>query len=414
MTTFIPLTCPYCNAPATTPPGASTGQRILCNRCGETFSLRTTPAAFSPTIPASAAATAFMEGPAANLPAVPPAPHRPTPRRNRLVAVVVLGTMFLMATLSLTFALYTRAERRANDTAMKKRPGRGLFAAARPEPPPEPLSPWRLPLLGYLPPDTNIVLGLHVAELFHDKAGRQLLDQPLRIGRTSIRPGQIAGWCGLPLEDIDHIVLGISTRDPIIPPAVLLVRTNRPYLPEQVRNAVKGEHKPGSGKKQLYHFTLQNPMVDAVVWCIDGQTLALALIPAYLDAVPAEPRAGLDHLPQTVRATLKDRVESGALLWLVGGLDDRTWDLVTTLAPWVDRQRLASLRTVAAWVLPQDQVRVGAVFQSQDAAAARHIEDLFSKPGTTANPNLKVVRDGPWVTLQYRTDLEAVLQAMAR
>ena len=194
-----------------------------------------------------------------NLSAVPPVPHRPTPRRNRLVAVVVLGTMLLMATLSLTFALYTRAERRANDTAMKKRPGRGLFAAARPEPPPEPLSPWRLPLLGYLPPDTNIVLGLHVAELLHDKAGRQLLDQPLRLGRSSIRPGQIAGWCGLPLEDIDHIVLGISTGDPLIPPAVLLVRTNRPYLPEQVRNCRQGRAQTGKRQETTVSFQSAKP-----------------------------------------------------------------------------------------------------------------------------------------------------------
>src|SRR5258708_2048245 len=89
---FASLTCPYCNAPATIPPGTKVGQRIPCTRCGDSFALRPGQQAFTATPPAS-------------LPTISEQPlHRPTPRRNWLVGGTVLGVMVVMATVSLTFA----------------------------------------------------------------------------------------------------------------------------------------------------------------------------------------------------------------------------------------------------------------------------------------------------------------------
>jgi hypothetical protein len=360
------------------------------------------------------------------------------------VGGVVLGVMALVAGIGLIVALATQEERRHNDTAMKPRPGRALPPIA------EPLSPSRLPALGYLPPKTNVVLGLHVAELVHTETGRKLLDQPITMGRVRLRPGQIADWCGLPREDIDHLVLGVATENAGLPVAVLILRTNRPFRPEQVRVALKGENVPLSDKKNLYKFQLENPALPMVVWCIDGRTLALALIESHLDAVPTDPRSGLDHLPEAVRTTLQKRVESGSLLWVVGAVEERTREWLDTLAPQVKRANgklFTAVRTFAAWVQPEATVRVGAVFQCADDVTAQKIEDVFSKPildphsattlaaalgqtattpnsllvGLTAetmlrrsNPNLKVVRLQDWVTLQYTTDLETVLQALGQ
>jgi len=160
-----------------------------------------------------------------------------------------------------------------------------------------------------------------------------------------------------------------------------------------------------------------------VVWCIDDRTLALALIPSHLDSVPTEPRTGLAHLPDGVRGTLQERVESGALLWVVGAVEERTRAWLDTLGVQLKQENLErsgvpdtfkSLRTFAAWVQLQQPVRVGAVFESKDDAAAKKIEAIFHRPGEEANPNLHMVRDKEWVTLQYKTDLETVLRTMGR
>ena len=59
-------------------------------------------------------------------------------------------------------------------------------------------------------------------------------------------------------------------------------------------------------------------------------------------------------------------------------------------------------------------MRVGAVFESKDEAAAKKIEANFRPPGEEANPKLNVVRDNEWVTVQYKTDLETIMTAMGR
>jgi hypothetical protein len=418
--TVVTLTCPYCNAPALVQPDTSPGRRITCARCGEFYIIRAVPqdvgadlSVDAPNTNSVIEALSLSDAPFSGAPLY----KGPRPQKNGLLGGAILGVMLLMAGLGLSYALYTQRERRANDTAMKKRPDRSLFSSIRSEAQLEPISPWRLPALGYLPPGMNLVAGLHVAELARDNAGRQVLDQRFQIGRVAVQPGQIARWCGLPLEDIDHVVLGIASEDPILPRAVLIVRTNRPFQPESIRLALKGTSVPGSNKKHLYQFNLDNPAVQILVWCIDGRTLAMALIPSHLEEVPAEPRTGLDHLQDRLRTTLKERVESGALLWIAGAIDDRTRTLLETLAPQVKKENgnvIAAVQTFAAWVKVGQAVRVGAAFQGRDDAAARMIEEIFDKPAGAGNPQLKVARDDTWVTVQYNTDLESVLKALRK
>lgn len=418
--TVATLTCPYCNAPSNIPADTNPGRRITCARCGESFVIRAVPQDADTDLSVNAPKTdAVIEAPslADSLLSEARSYTGPRPQRNWLLGGSILGVMLLMAGLGLSYALYTQQERRTNDTAMKKRPDRLLFSSNRPEAQAEPISPWRLPALGYLPPGMNIVAGLHVADLARDKVGRQVLDQRIQIGRVAVQPGQIARWCGLPLEDIDHLVLGIASEDPILPRAVLIVRTNRPYQPESIRLALKGTNVPGSNKKHLYQFSLDDPAVQILVWCIDGRTLAMALIPSHLEEVPTEPRTGLDHLPERLRTTLKERVESGALLWVAGTIDDRTRTLLDTLTPQVKKENgevISALQTFAAWVQVRQPVRVGAALQGRDDAGARMIEAVFNKPAGAANSQLKVARDETWITVQYSTDLESVLKALRK
>src|SRR5262245_49014143 len=100
-------TCPFCNAEIAFRPGMTIGQKTVCPRCGETFTLSAIP-------------------PAGAVPAPPPAPDPASLRRsNRLVAGIVLGVMGLMAATGLTYALLTQGVRREHDKSLPRRTRRG-------------------------------------------------------------------------------------------------------------------------------------------------------------------------------------------------------------------------------------------------------------------------------------------------
>jgi hypothetical protein len=388
-------TCPYCNAPVTIPAGAAVGQRLTCGRCGEAFSVRPAQKALAEEAAPAQAITAPPE------PRLTLAQYRARFRgRNRAVGLIVLGMMVFMATVGLIFALSTQAERRANDRALKKRPHRPIPE----EPQPGPVAPARLAGLGYLPKGTTVVLALHVAELERDKVGRQVLDQPLPVGRFALRPGQLAQWCGLPRGQVDHVVLGLSPDETLLARAVLIVRARQPYEARQVQAALGGEPVPAGGRKQLYRFNLPDLGLPAVIWCVDEYTLALALVPSHLDAVPDHPVEGLGALAEDVGPLIEQRVEPGAVLWLAGTFDDQMRKLIKVLAPHLQqatRERVLSVKSFAGWVQVQETLRAVAVLQMRDDKPAESLAEVVH---AAAQPGLKASRDGAWVTIQYKTD----------
>src|SRR5262249_31748008 len=146
MTTPASFSCPYCNTQVA-PLGARSGQRIECRRCGESF---------------------VYQGPDSGGEAPPEAPTPPlagVPRRdNRATALTALGDMFLMAAAGLVLAPATVSFRRPNEYP-KTNPDDDLACIKI-------IAPASLAGLGYLPPDTGVVVGVHVAEALQDPAGR--------------------------------------------------------------------------------------------------------------------------------------------------------------------------------------------------------------------------------------------------
>jgi hypothetical protein len=412
MTAALP-TCPYCNAAVPVPAGTRAGQRVPCPRCGESFTLLAAQAADAGIQVEGPSAVTAMP-PHADPGALPGLTRKP---RNWVIAAAVLGVMAIMATVGLTFALYTQAERRANDLGLKQPPRRHLLPFDRPDTDTTaPVRPDQFAALGYLPPDTNVILAIHVAELLRDEAGRQLLNTPVTIARQELRPGQLADWCGLPRDEIDHLVLGLATEDPVLPRVNLVVRTRHPYQADRVRAALKAERAPEGGKKELYQFALPNLSFKPVVWFLDDRTLALGLIPSHLEAVPAEPRAGLAQLAPELRELLKERVEQ-APVWAAGLVEEQARGLVGSLFPRLPRkeqERWTNLRSFAAWAQLQKQVRVGAALHCRDEQAAEGLAKSLTAPGPEGESPVKAFPDGSWVTLQWKGDLDSFLKDLAR
>src|SRR5437764_9185 len=157
----------------------------------------------SPVIPTSARNQGLPVPPpgvatAPELPARPSASGRDARRSNRTVAGVVLGLMVLMAAGGLTLALWTQSVRRAHDKGIVKRPSRrpALPPLSGREPAVEVVAPAHLPALGYLPPETSLLAGLHVQELLASPAGKELADAPL--GPAGVRLASVRKWTGLP------------------------------------------------------------------------------------------------------------------------------------------------------------------------------------------------------------------------
>src|SRR5690348_9656924 len=162
------LHCPYCNAVVPPGPVLRPGQQVTCPRCEESFKPKVTGE-----VPAADAARQDVDLP----PQVPPV--RQPARSNLLVALAVLGLMGVMAAAGLALALWTKPQRRANDSGLKRS---RLSHKRRPQresdvTPPDRVAPLELGALGYLPADSDVLLGAHVAEALREAGGRQGLEK---------------------------------------------------------------------------------------------------------------------------------------------------------------------------------------------------------------------------------------------
>ena len=401
------LTCPYCNASISVPPGATAGQRIVCPRCGDSFTLRpldTFTQSPRPPLPAETGITA--DAPAGG----PSVPVTPGDRRSRrsiwLVGGGVVCVMLVMAGVGLAFMLMTQDQRRAHDTSRPpRRPGRQPGV-------PEPdvvrvaaVAPDRLAGLGYLPEGANFLVGARIAELLDYPVGTRLLRDPIKFGTSEYRLESLPGWVGLRLEDIDHLVFAAKVDDALLPPFYLVLRTASPYDEESMRQRLKASRAAGPGKKKVYAFRLPKNDITMHVWFADERTLVLALFADQLDPLPDRPAEDLGQLPERVREVLRKRREPVAPAWIVGHSPDWT---KTTAARFLgqmkkqDRERWAALRTFGIWLVPDQSLGVKGVLECKDAAAAGEL-DHYLRTLRGDDPTFKTALDGPWLTLQFQS-----------
>jgi hypothetical protein len=416
--------CPYCNAVVAVPAGTRDGDFVPCPRCGERFPYRGPTVEGNGTSPAPAAAPPPTEN------AVDRLGERLRGASKRSVALTVLTVMAVMAVGGLALALATQHFRRANDRL----------------PPPEEgvprvrvVAPAELAGLGYLPPDTDVVAAVHVAEALQDPAGREFLkrfrpeegvrDQP---GQGPPLAGDLEHWTGLALDDLDHVVVGLKLAGGAVPPRLILVaHTRRRYDAGKVVEVLRATRLQHAGR-DLYRFPLERLSLHPVLWFAGERTLVVALTPEQLAEVPDKPRPGTDQLVEPLRELLKTRLGPGVQAWAMGHADDwertaATLALALLVRKQDDRRVLEGVRTFGLALRFGDGLTLTGSCHCADAAAARALEERLAPPegsdvkrftllderqaGPAARElarSLKVVREGAWVTLQGRASSESV------
>jgi hypothetical protein len=234
--------------------------------------------------------------------------------------------------------------------------------------------PAQLAALNYLPEDTNLVAGFHVAEALRDSAARELLaPSSERIGKT-IRD-RFREWTSLELEVLDHAVLGVKLDEQLIPRVLLVVRTQQPYDIQHLVQALKAVRLTQAGGRTVYRYELENPLrQNGYLACPDERTMLIALKAEDLKRAPPFPRPVLGRLPAPLQAFFQERLHPPTPFWAVGHVDD--WEK-TALHSFVrlgikdDWAILSKVRTFGLWWQPEDVGTLKAAFRCVDEDSAR-------------------------------------------
>jgi hypothetical protein len=363
------LTCPYCNAPVPAPEPARA--RILCPRCSETFPYHpvdttATASGLPPTTPVPPAINGMPTSPRllraspthfavqiglisalvvlASLVLRVAFPENETtrkafpfmfllgaigavasvwlwyfrqPRTNAATALFFVGNMVLVALVVLPFALLTRDFRRRNDPRPKSdlnasgpgkdgRPGKGR-------------GPAELAALGYLPANSNLIVGVQVADLLHEPAGKEFLEnsswKPLEVAFR-----QVEKWTGLKKNAIDCIALGARTDELRL---TVVIQTKTAYDPASF-GVVLDERKPMKHHGRLLYPLILRPLGQGALWCVAERTLLLSFwwdplaFPEMKATLPLKPRPVDEQFSPALRECLEKRVPREALVWIAG------------------------------------------------------------------------------------------------
>jgi len=357
-------TCPFCNAVL----GDSTG---VCRVCGEA-----------------------LPGHSPTATTIDPKP------RNRRTALLVVTVMAGCALMALTYALVTQPWRRANDIGAPPRPPRSPFD-------PTATAPDQLAALTYLPAGCDLLVGLRFAGLYDDPAMRALLDQPLPVGKNTIRLADLRTWIGLEPEQIDHAVLGLA-----LPRIVLIVRTRGRTDAEVVRKALKATpvvNVPLGETRTLYNAQLGGLNLPVARWFADERTIALSLTD--FTAMPA--REG-EHLSASMRTLLRQRLDPGCAVWSAGLLRGSLQVPAQAAIAGVlgEQAALAGVSAYAAGLVPGKEIIGRLDLEMEKAAIAEALAERLR--GKEPTPNLKVETDGVRVLLQWKTTLAELTKQLGQ
>lgn len=246
--------------------------------------------------------------------------------------------------------------------------------------------PAKLPTLGYLPADTDVIAAMHVADAADTPTGKDLFTQlsaPLLP-----TPANVEKWTGMTPAELDHVVLGARfVPGLLLPRLVIVVKTLKPYDRDKVVAALR-----------------KAPWSTSAYRLATEDVIILGFASADLEAVPETPRAGIDHLSEPLRDFLEERLTKGSQLWLIGHVAEPAPILQMIPDKSLSEQERNLLKDMSAFgfgvQLGTDATMQGQV-ECRDSAAAAKLDKYLAR---WEKNGVKHVHepDSDWVHLQSR------------
>jgi hypothetical protein len=395
MSTMSQSICPYCNAALPALAAPPTAEKLPCPRCGE---------------PVPAARWQVDASVRTGAPPALATPPSQVPGKGKTV-VVLVSIMVAMAIIGLSYALWTTKLRRSRDP-------KGAL---------DPITnrkPLELKGLEYLPKDADVVIGLHLAEWMADKkVGRPLLEEP-RPAPLEWIVGQLPRITGMPLDQIDHVVLAGSFEHLQI---VMIVKTRRPYALEKIAEIGTPLEPPLYHDRALYEVSF-NPPARALLWCVEAKTLVCvirfgAVESTHLAGLSETPRPIDEVLPARLQAVINERLAAGErrFFWGVGRLERADALKELPIFPLLAKGNLGALKNVKAFAVslePDDGLTLAGNFELRDAKAAANFKTLLDRVKIEGAKSQKAVlppesEKEQWVSWQVRSDVDKLREWLA-
>jgi hypothetical protein len=253
--------------------------------------------------------------------------------------------------------------------------------------------PIELPALGYLPADTNLIVGVHVAELMETPSGQDFLTNSGSI----LNWQSLHSWTGLKLSEIGYVVAGFKLDNNLLPRLILIIETIRPIDVEKIHASLKAGKWPDPDAVRL----------------VSSHSLILAMNKKDLQAIADKFPSNSDHLSSPLRNVLKERIAPGSPVWAVGHAEN--WDKTlagTYLAslPQEERQILRKVQTIAVGVRVDPRPVVHAAFQCTDESSANALHAFCLQQNHNDSKDWKIHQKDAWVSFQANaSDLSIVV-----
>jgi hypothetical protein len=180
-----------------------------------------------------------------------------------------------------------------------------------------------MPGLGYLSPSTEVVLAIQLPMLL-EKLGPEAEADPAKALRQLGLPEQmveaVEKASGVGLENVDHLVAGLSFERASLPPQIVIVlHTRSPFKLSTVMREAKAN--PLKSDDRTLHVVQAAQFFAVHWWSPNDRTLVGTIMAKDFKDVPAQPRAGVDHFRTDVASLIRNDIPEGSCAWLVASSD---------------------------------------------------------------------------------------------
>jgi len=354
------IPCPFCNALVVADTGAT---RIRCSRCGDFFS------------PSGAAV-----GPAG----LDDDLERHREARKALSSRSLKRTLLIAGSLGLLGIAVGLIVSQSRGPKPPASSGKDSSHAA--------VAPIDMPGLGYLPDKVDSVIAMQfrpLLEALPEGDIREPKNALIRLGIPEDVLGSVEKLLGMPLDNIDQLVIGLKLNEGLLSSQpVLVVHTHKPFNIEQIAKRAKAS-PDAHGDRTYYRANASNLFGERVYWwAVNDRLLVVGMQGALLDSIPAGGRAGRDHLAPRLAERARDLLTADTVCWAV--LDSEHWDAIAGLATLAGKKKegldnlpevVEPLRTVVLGLRLDPTPVLTAWFDMKSSDAAEKWRSQVAKSG---------------------------------